>query len=180
MVLLVIDTQHGITDSRLYDFDNVKANIKKLIKTARASKVEVIYVQHDDGEGSGFSVGDKDFEVYSEFAPLKDEKRFYKKVNSAFYPETGLENYLQEKNVDTVIVTGLMTDLCIDATVKGAFERGFKVIIPAQCNSTRDNKYFSGETAYHFYNDYMWPDRYAKCVSLDEAVKLLQDTSCAE
>ena len=59
MKLLVIDIQKGITNERLYNFENFIKNTVRLINAARQNKVEVIYVQHDDGEGSGFSVGNE-------------------------------------------------------------------------------------------------------------------------
>ena len=59
MVLLVIDTQKGITNERLYSYDVVVKNIRTLIDEARSSGVEVIYVRHDDGPGSGSSLGDE-------------------------------------------------------------------------------------------------------------------------
>ena len=67
MVLLVVDAQNGIVDERLYEFRKFVGNIKKLIGAAREQGIEVIYVQHDDGPGTGFSIGDDEFEVYSEF-----------------------------------------------------------------------------------------------------------------
>ena len=84
MVLLVVDTQKGIVDERLYAFETFVSNIRKLIRTAREQGIEVVYVQHDDGPGTGFSIGDDEFEVYSGFAPLLTEKRFVKTVCSAF------------------------------------------------------------------------------------------------
>ena len=83
MVLLVIDTQKGITDERLYSFERFKSNICLLISEARANGVEVVYVRHDDGPGTGFSVGDEEFEIYEEFVPTGDERIFNKTVNSA-------------------------------------------------------------------------------------------------
>ena len=75
MVLLVVDAQNGIVDERLYAFEKFVSNIKKLIGTAREQGIEVLYVQHDDGPGTGFSIGDDEFEVYSEFrpTPLKND-----------------------------------------------------------------------------------------------------------
>lgn len=58
MVLLVVDAQNGIVDERLYEFRKFVGNIKKLIGAAREQGIEVIYVQHDDGLGTGFSIGD--------------------------------------------------------------------------------------------------------------------------
>jgi Amidases related to nicotinamidase len=48
-----------------------------------------------------------------------------KNVNSAFR-DTGLLDYLHEKEEDTIIIVGLQTDYCIDATVKCGFEHGLK------------------------------------------------------
>ena len=50
-------------------------------------------------------------------------------------------NYLKEVNEDTLMIVGLQTNFCIDATVKSAFERGYKVIIPKDTNTTFDNEY---------------------------------------
>ena len=80
MVLLVVDTQKGIVDERLYAFEKFVSNIRELIRTAREQGIEVVYVQHDDGPGTGFSIGDDEFDIYSEFAPLQTEKRFVKTV----------------------------------------------------------------------------------------------------
>ena len=71
MVYWLLDTQKGIVDERLYAFETFVSNIRKLIRTAREQGIEVVYVQHDDGPGTGFSIGDDEFEVYSEFAPLR-------------------------------------------------------------------------------------------------------------
>ena len=73
MVLLVIDVQKGITDERLYGFDRFEENLKNLISESRKCGVEVIYVRHDDGPGSGFSKGDADFEIYEGVAPQNGE-----------------------------------------------------------------------------------------------------------
>ena len=97
MVLLVIDTQKGITDDRLFGFDRLKQNIKELITLARENGKEVIFVQHDDGPGTGFSVGDEEFEIFDEFAPETGEKVFIKTVNSALHPSVGLLDYLRQK-----------------------------------------------------------------------------------
>ena len=73
------------------------------------------------------------------------------------------------------MIVGLQTNFCIDATVKSAFERGYKVIIPKDTNTTFDNEYMDGETTYKYYNDMMWPERFAKCISLNEAINLLSN-----
>lgn len=173
MILLVIDTQKGITDERLYNFEMLRTNIKTLISTARKNHVEVVYVRHDDGPGTGFSVGDDEFQIFEEFAPEGQERIFDKKVNSAFDDSTGLVKYLAEKKEKTIMVVGLQTNFCIDATIKSGFERGYKMIVPENTNSTFDNEYMKKDVCYHYYNDFVWPGRYAECVSMEAAVELL-------
>ncbi len=175
MVLLVIDTQKGITDDRLYAFEQFKENVTALIKEARSNELEVIFVRHDDGPGTGFSAGDEAFEIYEGFAPLPGEKIFDKTVNSAFHDSTGLRRYLEMKNVKKVIAVGLQTDYCMDATIKSGFDHGFKMIVPAYTNSTRDNEYMNAETSYKYYNELIWPRRYATCISFDETIQIIRN-----
>ena len=79
MKLLVIDIQKGITDSRLYNYESFIDNTKRIIDAARVNLIEVIYFQHDDGPGTGFSIGDEDFEIANQVKPIDGEKIFVKK-----------------------------------------------------------------------------------------------------
>ena len=174
MILLVVDTQKGCFNENLYLFETIKKNIKQLISLARENNVEVVYVQHDDGPGTDLDKSADNYEIYEEFAPRDGEKRFEKNVNSAFHPMTGLTEYLHSKGEKDIIAIGVSTDYCMDATVKSGFEKGFNIIIPEYTNSTYDNPYFDKEAAYHYFNDFMWNKRYAKVISFEQAVQLLQ------
>nr|WP_312291510.1 cysteine hydrolase family protein [Clostridium chromiireducens] len=173
MVLLVVDTQKLITNEKLYKFDTFVSNVKELIKKARESNIEVIYVRHDDGVGSELTKGTDGFEIYEEFQPINEEKIFDKNVNSSF-KGTGLLEYLTNKGEKDVIIVGLQTDYCIDATIKCGFEHGFNVIVPAYTNTTVDNKFMSAENSYKYHNEFMWNRRYAECISLDETIKRMK------
>lgn len=174
MILLVVDTQKGCFNEDLYAFDTVRNNIKQLITTARENHIEVVYVQHDDGPGTDLDKGTDNYEIYEEFAPRNDEKRFEKNVNSAFHPMTGLTEYLQSKGEKDMIAIGVSTDYCMDATIKSGFEKGFNIYVPEYTNSTYDNPYFDKETAYKYYNELMWGKRYAKIITVEQAITLMQ------
>ncbi|MDE6710300.1 MAG: cysteine hydrolase [Oscillospiraceae bacterium] len=173
MVLLVIDAQKEITNHRLYKFNEFVSTVKMLIKTAREYGVEVIFVRHDDGAGTPMTKGLDGFEIYEGFAPEQNEKIFDKQVNSPF-KDTGLAEYLSEKNETEVIVTGLQTDYCIDAAVKCGFEHGYKIIVPQYANTTFDNKFMPAEKSYEYYNNFIWNGRYAECISAEETVLKMQ------
>ena len=173
MVLLVVDFQKALTeDEELYNAETFIERVVRLVDAARKNNVEVIFVQHDAGPGSGFSVGDSDFDVDSHVIPAAGEKVFVKTINSCF-GNRDFKDYMYSLEDKRVMVVGLQTNWCIDATVKSAFERGFEVIIPEGTNSTFDNEYMDAETTYRYYNEEIWPDCFAECVSFDEALSLL-------
>lgn len=174
MKIIVVDVQKGITDERLYNFKGFIENVSRIIDTARKNNVEVIYVQHDDGPGTGFSIGDKDFEIADQVAPMAGEKIFIKEINS-FFGNKELVEYLEKSADKELMIVGLQTNFCIDASVKSAFERGFRVVVPKGTNSTFDNDYMDAETTYRYYNEMMWPERFAECVSLEDAIGKLEN-----
>ncbi len=130
-------------------------------------------MRHDGGIGNKLTKGTDGFEIYEKFQPMNDEKIFDKKVNSAF-KETGLLEYLIDKGEKDIIIIGLQTDYCIDATIKCGFEHGFNIIVPAYANATVNNKFMSAEESYKYYNEFMWNGRYAECISLDETIKRMK------
>lgn len=172
MVLLVVDTQKAITNSRLYQFDLFESHVKELIKKARHNDIEIIFIRHDDGVGNELTKGNDGFEVYDGFQPYDNEIIFDKNVNSSF-KDTGLLEYLMQKGENTIIIVGLQTDYCIDATIKAGFEHGFKMIVPENTNSTFDNQYMTAEQTYKYFNEFIWNRRYAECIPFDKALELM-------
>ncbi|WP_271813843.1 cysteine hydrolase family protein [Clostridium beijerinckii] len=173
MVLLVIDTQKLLVNSELYSFENLVKNIRKLIDTARENNIEVVYVIHDDGVENDLTKGKDGFEVYEDFKPMEHEKVFIKNVNSAFRG-TGLLEYLRMNDEKDIIIVGLQTDKCIDATIKCGFEHGFNMIVPSYTNSTVNNDFMNGEQSYKYYNEFMWSNRYAECISIDKVIEIIK------
>jgi len=169
MVLLVVDTQKAITKEELYNFEQFENRVKALIQIARDNNIEVIYVRHDDGPGNELTKGKDGFEIYEGFRPLENEKIFDKRVNSAF-KDTGLLEYLKQKEEAEIVIVGLQTDYCIDATIKAGFEHGFNMIVPAGTNTTFDNSYMTAKQSYQYHNEFMWKRRYAECIPFEEIV----------
>ena len=175
MVLLVVDTQKLITNEELYNFNEFVSNVEKIIGIARQNNIEVIYVRHDDGPENELTKGTTGFEIYERFEPSKEEKIFDKQVNSAF-KDTGLLEYLRSKDEKDIIIVGLQTDYCIDATIKCGFEHGFHIIVPSNANTTVDNSFMLGEQTYKYYNEFMWNGRYAECISFDETLEIMKNS----
>ena len=75
-------------------------------------------------------------EIPPEIAPRPDEPVIVKGKPSAFFG-TQLHSMLTYHNVDTLIVTGMVTSGCVRATVDDAFSYDYRVIIPAECVADR-------------------------------------------
>ena len=174
MKLIVMDMQKALLDDELYNLNGLMENTVKIIEAARANGVEVIYVQHDAGEGTGFSVGDEGFEIAGEVAPHEGEKVFVKTVCSSF-SNRDFTSYLEEAKDEDLMIIGLQTNFCVDATVKSAFERGYYVVIPEGTNSTVDNPYMTGATTCAYYFNEVWPGVFADCVSMDDAIEMIRN-----
>lgn len=70
---------------------------------------------------------------------------------------------LNELGVDTIIVTGVVTELCVLGTASGGFERGFHVIVPREATSSVDH--IAAEAALKLVADF-----YGSVVSLEEGI----------
>jgi len=53
----------------------------------------------------------------------------------AFY-QTDLELLLKNKNISTLIVCGVTTEVCVHTTVREANDRGFECVVPADCTAS--------------------------------------------
>jgi nicotinamidase-related amidase len=75
-------------------------------------------------------------EIPPEIAPRADEPVIVKGKPSAFFG-TQLHSMLTFHNVDTLVITGMVTSGCVRATVDDAFAHDYRVIIPAECVADR-------------------------------------------
>ena len=58
----------------------------------------------------------------------------------AFY-NTELEEYLRSKNIEQVIITGLLANLCCETTARSAFVRGFEVFFPVDATAAYNREF---------------------------------------
>ncbi|MBF4694660.1 cysteine hydrolase family protein [Fusibacter ferrireducens] len=166
IALLIVDVQTALIDEHPYNQDQFIKNINDLISEARKNNKEVIFVRHDDGEGSELALGAPGWEIYKDLHVLPADKIFEKQYNSAFH-KTDLDAYLKSKDIDTLVIMGLQTEYCIDATLKQAFSLDYEVLIPKDTNTTFDNDYLSGEKLYEFYNKNIWAGRFGEVLEVE-------------
>lgn len=144
IAVLVIDMLKDFI--KIFDKDIAKSlieNINKLIDWARRNGIPIIYVcdAHEEGDhefeiwGPHALKGSEGAEIIDELKPKKGDKIVYKSKYSAFF-KTRLQAILKKMDIDTLILTGVHTHICISHTASDAYYRGLKIIIPKQCVAT--------------------------------------------
>jgi nicotinamidase-related amidase len=73
--------------------------------------------------------------VIDELAPLPDEVQMDKYGYNAFH-RTRLTDMLEAHGVDTVLITGTVTQICVEDTARGAFHEGFKTAVVSDAVSS--------------------------------------------
>jgi nicotinamidase-related amidase len=119
---------------------NVIRPIKSLLTAARSSKVPIVYVcdSHFENDpeikvwGRHAMKGSSGAQIIKQLAPKRGDYTLEKRVYSAFH-ETGLELLLKDLAIDTVVISGLLTEICVRHTAADAFMRGFAVRVPSDC-----------------------------------------------
>jgi ureidoacrylate peracid hydrolase len=71
-------------------------------------------------------------QVIDELKPKKKDFVVLKHRFSGFY-DTDLDLTLKDLCIDTVIVMGVVTNICVRSTIHDAFFRGYKVLVPRDC-----------------------------------------------
>jgi ureidoacrylate peracid hydrolase len=151
--LLVIDLQKGhYDDERIRSRPehsylhgrigrSVIPNGERLIAACRAAEVEVIYTVIEcltlDGRdrsldykisGLFAAKGSREAEVIDELAPL-DNEIVIPKTSSSLFNSTNFEYVLRNLGVEYVMVMGMLTDQCVETTVRDGCDRGFLMTV---------------------------------------------------
>ena len=160
MAVLIVDVQKALVEAHPYREEEFLQELENLADSARKAGTEIIYVRHDGGAGDKLESGTEGWKIHEAVEPKTGERIFDKSFNSAFL-ETDLEEYLKEKQITDLILMGMQTEYCIDATCKAAFELGYGVVIPTGATTTYDNEFMSGEATVRFYEEKIWAGRFA-------------------
>ena len=143
--VLVVDMQRFFTDVPQFPpLDEMLPRLQRFLAAARAAGVLRIFTKvvipaerWTDPWAQQFPTAVQDAHVqgspfHSSFEPEQDDVILVKDRYSAFIG-TGLEGLLRERGIRTVIVTGLVTDICVAGTARDAFQLDFHTVTLADC-----------------------------------------------
>jgi nicotinamidase-related amidase len=131
--LVIIDIQRDYFPGGahpLHEPQAAAAAARSVLERFRAQGEPVFHIQHvwDAPEATFMRPGSDGVELHPAVAPLAGERLITKQAPNAFLG-TPLERELRERGVDQVVVCGMMTSMCVDASVRAAADLGFAVTL---------------------------------------------------
>ena len=158
-VLIVADMINDFVTGKLGNdrARQIVPNIAALVKKARKKGIPVIYLgdAHTPGDreldiwGEHAMKGSTGSEIIPELKPEKNDIVIEKKWYSAFV-DSQLPDILKRLGSDTIIFTGISTDICIQNNVAPAYFSGYDTIVPLDCTAS-----VVDEASYEFSLKYM-------------------------
>jgi nicotinamidase-related amidase len=148
--LLVIDVQNEYFTGKLpitYPAGTL-TNVLCAMDAARAKGLPVVVIQHasPQPDAAVFRKGSKEWELHPDVATRLHDVLIQKSLPGSF-TGTELETWLRQRGVETVVVTGYMTQMCCDTTARQAMHLGFGVEFLSDGTGTLSIKNDAGEVS---------------------------------
>jgi nicotinamidase-related amidase len=175
--LVIVDIQRDYFPGGAHPLEGPDAaagSAARLLSTFREAGDPIVHVRHiwDEDDATFMRPGTEGIEIHDTVAPLDGETVISKEYPNSFR-ETGLEATLRKAGVDELVVCGMMTSMCVDATVRAAFDLGFDTTVAHDACATCDLE-FGGKTvpaaSVHAAFLAALADGYASVVSTDDIV----------
>ena len=143
--LIIIDVQKDYFPGGKYPLVNPEAAAKKcyqLLQCFREHGGHHVHIQHisKKPDATFFISGDRGTDIHDSVAHFEGEPIVYKHEPNSFL-NTNLLELLKSWGTERVVICGMMTHMCVDATVCAASDLGFEVIVAEDACATRDLKY---------------------------------------
>ncbi|PIF45720.1 nicotinamidase-related amidase [Chryseobacterium sp. 52] len=147
--LLIIDIQNDYFPGgkmELAGAEKAGHNTQKILEYFRKNNLPVVHIKHvAENEGAGFFLPNTSgAEINTLVSPKNGEKIIIKHFPNSFR-ETDLLVYLQKAGIKNLVVTGMMTDVCVDSTIRAAFDLGFHNTVIGDATATRERD-LNGQT----------------------------------
>lgn len=143
--LLLIDIQKDYFPGGKHPLVNPLEAAKKaymLLQCFREHGGHHVHIQHisKKPDATFFISGDRGTDIHDSVAHFEGEPIIHKHEPNSFL-NTNLLALLKTWEIERVIIAGMMTHMCVDATARAASDLGFQVIIAEDACATRDLQY---------------------------------------
>ncbi len=140
--LLVIDIQNDYFDggaSPLVGSHEASLNAQKLLTAFRKDSQPIIFIQHiSTYDGATFFIPNTEgVKIHQNVKPMNNEIVITKNYPNSFKGTTLLET-LKKNKITKLVICGMMTHMCVDATVRAAKDLGYECTLISDACATKD------------------------------------------
>ena len=140
--LLIIDVQNDYFiggKMPLFEPEQALAQINQLEQAFHQHKDPIIYIQHifADVPAPFFEKHTHGVQLHADLAVYEGAKKKKKAFPNSFF-NTELKALFDQLEVKNVVITGMMTHMCVDATTRAAVELGYHTTVISDATATRD------------------------------------------
>jgi len=157
-----------------HDFPDFPANLERTVAVARERRAKIIWVRADyrrahspwlaqferlRGKAPGFMVEvpcnpESETFTWEDFATPQGGEVVIPKSSWSSTSDTALKEVLRVGGIDTVLVCGLITSVCVQHSAFGVFEAGYRTLLVTDACADRSRA--RHEAALALYGDYMY------------------------
>lgn len=139
--LILIDIQNDYFPGGKMELDDsIEAgeHAKRLLSFFRENDLPLVHIQHVAPKPNAtFFLPDTDgVKTHESVKPLEGETLFQKHYPNSFR-NTPLLDHLKRDQIERVVIAGMMTHMCVDATTRAAFDFGFQCLIADDACATK-------------------------------------------
>ena len=139
--LLVVDIQNDYFPGGAMELDGALQAAGKAAQLAQAFREQskpVIYMQHVSTRPGAtfFAPNTTGVEIHDSVAPRDGDTVFQKNFPNSFRG-TPLLDHLRQRDIGSLVIVGMMTQLCIDTTTRAAADLGFDCHLGHDACATR-------------------------------------------
>lgn len=136
-VLLIVDAQQGLLDGEfaIPNAGVIVDRLATLLAAARSAGARVIHLQNSGAPGTPDKPGTTGWHIHPRVTPKPGEALLHKTRDDGF-EGTGLEEILAGERATRIAVAGLLSEMCVSATVRGALARGIEVVLVQDAHGT--------------------------------------------
>lgn len=202
--LVVIDMQNGFVSKdgsydhlgmNIKEYQRIIPKIKELITFCRDKKIPIFYTEAVR-EASGVDLltrfhrllplareerlkvpitvrGTWDAQTIDEIKPVDNDLIVIKRRDGAFQ-DTELRVWLQSEGINTLVFCGIDTSICVETSLREAFNIGYDVILVSDCTASGNKRHYETtlERVRDYYGLVLDTERFYKLINSLEDLKL--------
>jgi nicotinamidase-related amidase len=139
--LLLIDIQNDYFPGGRMELEGspeASSCAKKLLSYFRETTMPVVHIHHSSLQPGAtfFLPGTEGAKIHASVSPMRDEMVIEKHYPNSFR-DTSLLDHVKKAGIAHLVICGMMTHMCVDATTRAAFDHGFQCTVVSDACATR-------------------------------------------